>query len=438
MEKRIEQFTPKWILENAPKLVEQWNADYRFDKRLAEILQYPRMPDPSGVIFSAERMIRAENVPMILEFAREKEAYQRAFLLLCASGLYEDARSLIEYLELSPHEMAKFDRGARFGELGIWGRTPVMLELFRHVDQLCRGICAYPTILPNILISGESGTGKEGIARAIHKLCGRVERKLSTINCASQNSELFRSELFGHVKGAFTGAVGESEGALHHCNRGGTVFLDEINSLSRDNQGHLLRVLQEKEYCRVGEQEKIRKLTNVLFIAATNQDLSERQQKGDFREDLYYRLIEHIIRVPTLRKRSDDIPLLINKILLKYGETVIDNGRVGLASGCFADLKMAEGNVRWLEGTVELWVRLSAPSCTGKSLIRQALDAAVEDALKEGETLPLTKAELARKVKWRGKCGLDPSNLHKNLWKGEVQNMIREKIIKPGRSVQKD
>lgn len=168
-----------------------------------------------------------------------------------------------------------------------------------------------------VLIEGESGTGKELIARAIHRLSLRKDRPLITVSCGALSDELLTSELFGHVKGAFTGAIEDQKGRFELAN-GGTLFLDEIAEVPLHLQRRLLRVLQEKEYQKVGSSKTIK--TDVRIISATHTDLHEEVKKGNFRDDLYYRLSVVPIKIPPLRERRDDIPLLVGHFLRKYQE----------------------------------------------------------------------------------------------------------------------
>jgi two-component system response regulator HydG len=192
-----------------------------------------------------------------------------------------------------------------YGE--IIGKSKPMQEVYRTLEKVA------PTD-SSVLIYGESGTGKELIARAIHKLSPRKDKPFIRVNCGALVETLLESELFGHEKGAFTGAVKRKKGRFELAHQG-SIFLDEIGDISANMQLKLLRVLQEKEFERVGSEETIH--VDVRIMAATNKNLSELVQQDKFREDLYYRL--HIIPIylPPLRERKEDIPLLVNHFLKK-------------------------------------------------------------------------------------------------------------------------
>jgi two-component system, NtrC family, response regulator HydG len=237
----------------------------------------------------------------------------------------------------------------------VVGHSPAM----RKVYQLTR--LAAPTTA-NVLLVGETGTGKEVIARAIHKRSQRATGPYIRVNCGALHENLLESELFGHVKGAFTGAIENKTGRFEAAH-GGTIFLDEISSMSAKLQVKLLRVLQEREFERVGDSKTIR--VDVRVVAATNESLEDEIEAGRFREDLYYRLNVVPIPLPPLRERRDDIALLAQFFLKRYGE---QNRRdVPELTPEVTQALMAydwPGNVRELENTIERLVVLS----DGKSL----------------------------------------------------------------------
>jgi transcriptional regulator with PAS, ATPase and Fis domain len=209
----------------------------------------------------------------------------------------------------------------------------------------------------NILVTGESGTGKELVARYIHRHSRRGASVFLAINCGAFTEELLTSELFGHEKGAFTGAVARKKGLIEMAH-GGTLFLDEITEMSPAMQVRLLRVLQEKEFIRVGGTEAVR--VDVRFVAATNRNIKEAIESGDFRQDLYYRLNVVTLSLPPLSERRDDIPMLAHFFLKRSSE------RMGKKIESISDEVMHlltgyefPGNVRELENVIERGVALA-------------------------------------------------------------------------------
>ncbi len=240
-------------------------------------------------------------------------------------------------------------RAHRFGD--IVGRSGRMKQVFDLVIQ------AAPS-RTTILVQGESGTGKELVARAVHTNSQRADRSFITVNSGSLPPDLLESNLFGHVKGAFTGAVYPKKGLFELADKG-TIFFDEIGNVPMETQAKLLRVIQEREFMRLGGVETIK--VDVRIIAATNVDLRHMMDEGRFREDLYYRLHVITVQLPPLRERKDDIPLLVQHFLEKYGR---ENGKPDLEIVPEAlDLLMDydwPGNVRELENVIERAVVLSS------------------------------------------------------------------------------
>lgn len=206
-----------------------------------------------------------------------------------------------------------------------------------------------------MVILGESGTGKELIARAIHYNSSRKDKPLITVNCPSIPDNLLESELFGHVKGAFTGAIKDRKGKFELAN-GGTIFLDEIGDLREDVQAKLLRVLQEHEIERLGDSKTIK--VDVRIIAATNKRLEKLVQEGEFREDLYYRLSVVPITIPPLRERKEEIPYLVDFFLTRY----MGDRKFVIEPEVYSALQEYDwpGNVRELENAIERAVVLAA------------------------------------------------------------------------------
>jgi two-component system response regulator PilR (NtrC family) len=230
----------------------------------------------------------------------------------------------------------------RFGE--IIGRSPRMRQVFDLIIQ------AAPS-RTTILINGESGTGKELVARALHQNSSRSDRAFITVNSGNLPPDLLESNLFGHVKGAFTGAVYPKKGLFELADKG-TIFFDEIGNIPLETQAKLLRVIQEREFMRLGGVETIK--VDVRIIAATNVDLRRLMDEGRFREDLYYRLHVITVQLPALRERKDDIPLLVQHFFEKYGR---ENNKPNLELTPEAlDLLLEydwPGNVRELENVIE-------------------------------------------------------------------------------------
>jgi two-component system response regulator HydG len=234
-----------------------------------------------------------------------------------------------------------------------------------------------------VLLLGDSGTGKELLARAIHENSTRASKPFVTINCAAIPESILEAELFGYEKGAFTGATSSREGRFEAAH-GGTLFLDEIGEMSRHVQVKLLRVLQEQELERLGDSGRARSV-DIRLIAATNADLGKEVQEGNFREDLYYRLNVIPIKVPPLRDRRDDIPLLAQHFVQVYAEK---NGKT--ISGCTREaLELLSdypwpGNVRELENAIERAVVLSR----GSTLDEDALPVEIREAAVTGIGTP--------------------------------------------------
>ena len=209
-----------------------------------------------------------------------------------------------------------------------------------------------------ILITGESGTGKELVARAIHANSPRSDRAFVTVNSGNLPPDLLESTLFGHVKGAFTGAISPKRGLCDLADKG-TLFFDEIGNIAPETQAKLLRLIQEREFMRLGGMETIK--VDARIVAATNCDLKEMVDDGRFREDLFYRLNVINVYLPPLRERKEDIPPLVQHFLEKYGA---ENGKAGIEIKAEAlDLLMEygwPGNVRELENTIERAVVLSS------------------------------------------------------------------------------
>ncbi len=229
------------------------------------------------------------------------------------------------------------------------GKSYLMQNIYNLIDRVSQTDST-------ILITGETGTGKELVARAIHYNSLRKDRDMVAVNCAALPETLLESELFGHVKGSFTGAIRDKKGKFELADKG-TIFLDEIGELSTLTQVKLLRALQEREIERVGGEKSIK--VDIRIIAATNQDLLVLIEKGKFRKDLFYRLNIIAIRLPSLKERADDIPLLVEHFIEKFNNRFNKNIS-GISSSVLKKLMSYSwpGNIRELEGVIEKAVLL--------------------------------------------------------------------------------
>ena len=250
----------------------------------------------------------------------------------------------------------------RFGLGAMIGRSPRMRALF----QLIETISPTPT---TILINGETGTGKEMVARAIHQTSPRRPNRFVALNCSAIPETLLEAELFGHVRGAFTGAVGSRQGRIEQADRG-TLFLDEVGTMAMSLQMKLLRVLQEREFERVGDGKTVK--VDVRIVAATNSDLAKMVKDGTFREDLYYRLNVIQVELPALRDRKEDIALLVQHFVEKYftavgkAHTNGNEARILVSQDAMRRMMAYQwpGNVRQLENAVERAMALLAGRTT--------------------------------------------------------------------------
>lgn len=251
---------------------------------------------------------------------------------------------------MTPYPSASIDRQPVTPIKGIIGSSPAMREVYRITRRVAASNAS-------VLILGETGVGKELIAGAIHRLSHRSGGPFVRVNCGALSESLLESELFGHVRGAFTGAVANRAGRFEAAN-GGTIFLDEINSTSMTLQVKLLRVLQEKEFQRVGDTGTNR--TDARVVAASNRDLMKEVRGERFREDLYWRLNVVPIEIPPLRRRREDVPALVSHFLDYYNE-VNDRYVVHIGPGTMEALQHYDwpGNVRELQNYVERAVVMS-------------------------------------------------------------------------------
>jgi DNA-binding NtrC family response regulator len=234
---------------------------------------------------------------------------------------------------------------ARYGIGALVGKSSPMQALYQLVETVANTTAT-------VLITGETGTGKEMVARAIHQSSPRRQQKFVAINCGAIPETLLEAELFGHVRGAFTGAVGTRQGRIEQADKG-TLFLDEVGTMPASLQMKLLRVLQEREFERIGDSRTIK--VDVRVIAATNADLAKMVKEGAFREDLFYRLNVVPVQLPPLRDRSEDIPLLVARFIEKLQPATDGREPVVVSQDVMRRLMAYEwpGNVRQLENVIE-------------------------------------------------------------------------------------
>jgi two-component system nitrogen regulation response regulator GlnG len=277
----------------------------------------------------------------------------------------------------------------------ILGQAPSMQEVFRAIGRLSQSNAT-------VLITGESGSGKELVARALHRHSPRAAKPFVAINTAAMPKDLLESELFGHERGAFTGAQAMRRGRFEQA-EGGTLFLDEIGDMAADLQTRLLRVLSDGHFYRVGGHQPLK--ANVRVIAATHQDLDSRVREGTFREDLYHRLNVIRLRLPSLRERREDIPLLARHFLQKSARDLgVEAKRLSEAAMSYLAAQDFPGNVRQLENVCH-WLTVMAPA--------QSIEVADLPPELRGETAKGADADwtaaLAREVEkslMRGESGI--------------------------------
>jgi DNA-binding NtrC family response regulator len=271
----------------------------------------------------------------------------------------------------------------------IVGRHPKTVEVYKIIGALSTGTAP-------VLLTGETGTGKELVARSIHRNSCRRDEPFVAVNCAALTETLLESELFGHVKGAFTGAAADRKG-LFELARSGTILLDEIGDTSVTLQAKLLRVLQEKEFYPVGG-DRVHK-TDARVIAATNRDLAKLVGDGDFREDLFFRLRVVEIRIPPLRERRSDIPLLVSHFLWKASQQ-LGGAPMGIARAAMAELIGHDwpGNVRELQNTLSRAAALCRSSIVRLGDISFAGGGAAPDPMPDDRSLSAVERRHVQRV----------------------------------------
>jgi two-component system, NtrC family, response regulator PilR len=361
-----------------------------------------KMPDMSGVeVLRAAKQIDQDILGiMITAFASTDTAVEAMRLGACdylskpfdIDLLKMKVREKIENRQLRQENvLLKRTLGLSHQFSNIIGRSETMLEVFKMIETVAR-------TNSTILLTGESGTGKGLVAQAIHFNSLRRDKPMVSLNCGAMPEALLESELFGHMKGAFTGADANKKGLLEAAEKG-TVFLDEIGEMSPVMQVKLLRVLQERRFRRVGGLEELQ--ADIRVIAATNQDLAKGVSDGRFREDLYYRINVIPIQLPPLRERREDIPLIAEHFLVKFSEQM-EKPVSGISRPALELLMQYEwpGNIRELENVLERAVALEkTPAILPESLPPTIRGMAPKNGAIATDTLPEGGFDLEAHVK---------------------------------------
>ena len=318
-----------------------------------------RMPGMSGLELAEIMRDQHVDIPCIIMTAHTDldsalASYERgAFEYLPKPFDLDEAVRLVRRA-VEPKEAEVTHESLDESEVEIIGEAPAMQEVFRAIGRLAKSNI-------NVMVCGQSGTGKELVANALHRHSPRAAKPFVAINIAAIPAELLESELFGHEKGAFTGAQAQRQGRFEQAN-GGTLFLDEIGEMSADLQTRLLRVLSDKRFYRVGGGDLVS--VDVRVLAATNRNLEKQVEAGEFREDLYHRLNVIRIDIPSLSERLEDVPLLAKRFLRNSADDLQVEMKV--LSDEALNIMMAyqwPGNVRQLENMCR-WITVMAPAKT--------------------------------------------------------------------------
>ncbi len=352
----------------------------RFDLAVTDV----RMPEMDGIAVTRALKARdpAMQVIVMTAFGSVETAVEAirhgAFDYVSKPMNLEEIKSTVRRALVERHMGDGRSDGAGAGPESdglVVGRSPAMVEVYKTLARVAPS-------RSTVLIEGESGTGKELIASALHRHSGRAAERFVAVDCGSLTDTLLESELFGYVRGAFTGAVGEKKGLFEEAS-GGTIFLDEMGDIGAPMQGKLLRVLQEYEIKRVGGQEWVK--VDVRVVAATNRNLEQLVQRGSFREDLFYRLKVVTITLPPLRERREDIPLLVDHFLRRYAE------RNGKSIAHLSDEAMVllmdyawPGNIRELEHCIERALALASGTVVTPDDLAPELRSTLEATLHRG------------------------------------------------------
>jgi two-component system nitrogen regulation response regulator GlnG len=357
----------RWVLEKA--LTRAGYVTHSFEDARQALRQLPRgapaalftdvrMPGLDGLSFLKQLRASQPALPVIIMTAHSDldsavAAYEGgAFDYLPKPFDVEEAVQLARRaIEAGQRETPAASAGEDAASADIIGAAPAMQEVFRAIGRLSRSVVT-------VLITGESGAGKELVARALHRHSPRASRPFIALNMAAIPRDLLESELFGHEKGAFTGAQARREGRFEQAH-GGTLFLDEIGDMPAELQTRLLRVLADGEFYRVGGQSPVK--VDVRIIAATHQDLAVRVQAGLFREDLFHRLNVIRVRLPALRERREDIPLLVQHFLKRAAQELQVEPKTLREDALEVLMRYTwPGNVRELENVCR-WITVMAP-----------------------------------------------------------------------------
>jgi DNA-binding NtrC family response regulator len=354
-----------------------------------------RLPGIDGLMFLSELRKKSPGVPVVMLTAfgtieMAVEAMKTGAFNYISKPVNPDELLTVTREAVSKHRLLvenislKSQLRDRYNFKNIIGKSDVMQEVFNLIETVARSNSS-------VLIAGESGTGKELVARAVHYESPRSDKSFIPIDCTAISEQLLESELFGHEKGAFTGAYERKSGQIEYAN-GGTIFLDEVGELPLSVQKKFLRFLQEREFLRVGGGSRVK--VDVRIIAATNRDLDAEIQRGNFREDLFFRLNVVRITVPPLRERKDDIPILAAHFLAKYAAantkviTSIDSDVIE------AFLRYDwPGNVRELENAVERAVVLCPSGMITMPFLPRAIRELRVTRTDGGEELNLVETE---------------------------------------------
>lgn len=344
---------------------------YIEDNHVDMVITDIRMPDVDGfeVLEKVKKLKNNTAVIMITAFGTIESAVEAmkkgAFDYITKPFSSEELLLIVKRYEqlknlLDENISLKRKLEERFSFHNLIGKSKVMQDLFEQIELVSDNEMS-------ILIEGESGTGKEVVANAIHYNSPRKNKPFIKLSCAALNESLLESELFGHEKGAFTGAYKEKKGRFELAD-GGSLFLDDVDDIPMTSQVKLLRVLQEREFERVGGTTPIK--VNVRVICATKVDLWEKVEAGEFREDLFYRLRVIPLRIPSLRERKEDIPILVSHFLKKAGRENIEFTKEALEIISCYDWP---GNIRQLENAVYRIVALTKGKEISKDMIPRDL-----------------------------------------------------------------